>query len=67
MLASRRWPRLQKLDLQRTRLGAAGVAALARGEWPALQWLCLKENGLPAPLALEEVRRWAPAVEKLLQ
>ena len=66
LLANRRWPRLRKLDLFGMQLGAAGVAALARGEWPALQWLNLQYNGLPAPLTLEKVRRWAPVLEKLI-
>ena len=65
LLASRRWPRLQKLDLFDARLGVAGIAALARGEWPALVRLRLAGNGLGVPPTLEDVRRWAPALEEL--
>jgi hypothetical protein len=67
LLASRRWPRLEKLNLARARLGDAGLAALARGEWPALEWLNLGGSGLGAPLALEDARRWAPALVELFQ
>jgi hypothetical protein len=67
VLASRRWSRLRRLDLCNTELDAAGVAALARGAWPALARLDLRGNGLGARLALEDVRRWAPALEELVQ
>ena len=65
LLASRRWARLKKLTLRSTVLGAAGVAALARGAWPALEVLDLSANGLGAPMALEDARRWAPALVEL--
>ena len=67
LLASRRWARLQVLSLTQAQIGDAGAAALARGEWPALHILFLEENGLSAPLALEEVRRWAPKLMTLRQ
>ena len=62
LLASRRWPRLKVLALIYTQLGPTGVAALARGAWPALEELDLGGNGLGAPLALQDARRWAPAL-----
>jgi hypothetical protein len=64
LLASRRWPRLKMLKLTRARLGEAGVTALARGAWPALEVLDLSGNGVGA-LALEDARRWAPALTTL--
>ena len=66
LLAGRRWTRLVKLDLHSAWLGDAGVAALARGAWPALEVLDLRGNGLAAPPTLDDVRRWAPALEELL-
>jgi hypothetical protein len=62
LLASRRWARLRVLRLHQAQLGDSGLAALARGEFPALEQLCLSDNGLGAPLALEDARRWAPAL-----
>ena len=67
LLAARRWARIKKLNLNDTRLGDAGVAALARGAWPALEVLDLRNNSLGAPLALDNARRWAPALVQLLQ
>ncbi len=67
LLASRCWPRLHTLIFDKAQLGDAGVAALARGEWPALTGLSVRENGLSAPLALEEARRGAPKLVLLLQ
>jgi hypothetical protein len=67
LLASRRWPGLRMMSLKGAQLGDAGVAALARGAWSALFHLNLEENGLGAPLALEEAHRWAPRLEELLQ
>jgi hypothetical protein len=66
LLASWRCSRLKKLNLDACRLGDVGVAALASGAWPALEVLDLRNNGLAAPLALEDARRWAPALEKLI-
>ena len=67
LLASRRWARLRRLELAGCEMGDAGLAALARGEFPALEWLDLRDNGLGAPLALDAARRWAPALEDLLE
>ena len=67
LLASRRWLRLKKLALPYGRLDDAGVAELGRGEWPALERLELRYNRRVAPLALEDVRRWAPAMVEILQ
>ena len=67
LLASRRWMRLKKMNLYVCRLGATGVAALARGAWPALEWLNLFGNDIGAQLALEDARRWAPALVELRQ
>jgi hypothetical protein len=65
LLASRRWPRLRNLNLARCRLLDAGVAALARGAWPALEVLNLCSNDLSVRPALEDARRWAPALVEL--
>ncbi len=65
-LLARCWPRLQLVFLSDAQLGDAGVAALACGEWPALGWLNLGDNGLSTPPTLEDARRWAPALVKLL-
>jgi hypothetical protein len=67
LLASRRWARLKKLNLDRCRIDDAGLAALALGAWPALAALGLNGNDLGAPPTLEDARRWAPALEKLLE
>ena len=69
LLASRQWERLEKLTLHSTGLNAAGLAALARGHWPALKWLDICRNHLAHNnrLALEDARRWAPALVTLLQ
>ena len=67
LLASRRWARLKSLHLNHTELGDAGLAALARGAFPALERLNLEDNGLTAPLALDDARRWAPALAALRQ
>ena len=61
---ARRWARLRKLNLYCTQLRAAGVAALARGAWPALEVLDVRGNGLRL-LAREDARRWAPALKEL--
>jgi hypothetical protein len=67
VLAGTGW-RLEELDLSfNPSLGAAGVAALARGEWPALKRLDLRNNGISPPPTLEDARRWAPALVTLLQ
>ena len=66
MLASRCWPRLERLVLVGANLGDAGLAALARGAWPALARLNLRYNNLCAQLALEDARRWAPALVELV-
>lgn len=47
-LAAADWPLLQKLDLNRTQLDAAGVAALASARLPGLQSLDLSGNSLQA-------------------
>ena len=65
LLTSRRWARLRKLNLRSTQLGDAGLAALARGDFPALTWLDLCWNGIRAPPTLEDARRWAPALKTL--
>ena len=62
LLASRRWARLGNLTLNSCALGDAGLAALARGQWPAVECMDLRSNGLSAPPALEDARRWAPAL-----
>jgi hypothetical protein len=67
LLASRQWLRLRLLFLDATQLGDAGVAVLAHGAWPALMHLSLEDNGLGAPLALDEARRWAPKLTSLRQ
>ena len=67
LLASRRWARLRRLDLFNCGMSDAGLAALARGEFPALEWLDLEENDFSAPPTLEDVRRWAPALEELVE
>ena len=62
LLASRRWVRLKRLDLFHTWLDAGGFAALARGEWPALQELDLYGNdfsGAAAGPALAALSRHA--------
>jgi hypothetical protein len=60
--------RLEELDLSfNPTLCAACVAALARGEWPALERLVLGRSALSAPLTLEDARRWAPALVELHQ
>lgn len=38
--------RLYWLDLSHNRLDDAGAAALLNGDWPALAWLNLRQNGL---------------------
>jgi hypothetical protein len=43
--------------LNSCRLGAAGLAALAAGEWPALERLELSYNDFSPPLTLEDARR----------
>jgi hypothetical protein len=65
-LASRRWPRLRLLDVRGPRLNDACVAALALGEWPALEELRLGDAVFPALLALDDARRWAPALRTLV-
>ena len=67
LLASRRWVRLRRLTLESAQLGDAGVTALARGAWPARDYLDQRGNGHGAPVSLESARRWAPALEDLLQ
>ena len=42
-----------------------GLAALARGAWPALEWLDLRDNRLVAEPTLEDARRRAPALKEL--
>jgi hypothetical protein len=68
-LASGRWPRLRRLCLSRCHFSGAGagVVALARGEFPALERLDLRGNLFfrESP-ALEDARRWPPALEELL-
>ena len=65
LLASRRWTHLRRLGIPCCRLDDAGLAALARGKFPALEWLDLGGNRLRAPPTLEDVRRWAPALRRL--
>ena len=65
LLASRRWARLQVLYVYNCALGDPGVAALARGEWPALERLVLLLNHLDRQPTLEDARRWAPALIEL--
>ena len=67
LLASRRWACMKKLDLGYAQLGDGGLAALARGAWPALQVLDVCGNGFRAPPTLEDARRWAPALVELRQ
>ena len=65
-LLSRRWPLLMRLNLCGALFGAGGaaaLAALAHGEWPALK--TLRVNAGLGPLTLEAARRWAPALEAL--
>ena len=66
LLASRRWARLKTLNLCVARLDDAGLTVLARGAWPALERLELRHNRISALPTLEDVRRWAPALEKLV-
>ncbi len=66
LLARRPWPRLKNLRLFACSLGNAGIAALARGAWPALEVLHLSGNFSARP-ALEDARRWAPALVELIQ
>ena len=67
LLASRRWPRLRVLCVFGCGVGDTGLAALAGGEWPALERLNLRRNQLTARLALDDARRWAPALVELRQ
>ena len=64
-LASLRWAELGRLYASGCRFGDAGLAALARGEFPLLEGLDLNDNGLSAPLTLEDARRWAPKLREL--
>ena len=66
LLASRRWARLQTLNLDRCWIYDAGLAALVRAAWPALAWLRLRDNGLTAQ-ALWDARRRAPALVSVLR
>ena len=63
LLASRRWEHLRVLKLIES---DAGLAALARGTWPALEVLHLNGDYLGGSLTLEDARRWAPALVELL-
>ena len=63
--ASRCWARLRVRLLCGCQIGDAGVAALARGAWPALARLDVSYNRRTARLALEDARRWAPALVAL--
>ncbi len=66
LLASRRWPRLNRLELWAAP-AAAGVAALARGTWPALEVLALGRDIFALrQLTLAEARRLAPALRELI-
>jgi hypothetical protein len=67
LLASQRCAHLEKLSLCCTWIGRRGVAALARGEWPALKILDLRRNYSGAPLAPKDARRWALVLATLLQ
>ena len=68
LLASRRWPRLKRLELWIVP-AAAGVAALAQGAWPALEVLALAlvlgEDVFGYQLTLADARRWAPALQNI--
>jgi hypothetical protein len=65
-LGRRRWARLERAVLANAGVGAAGLAALARGDWPALERLALDAGLDPlAPLELEAARLWAPPLEVL--
>ncbi len=66
LLASRRW-RLRRLSLCLSvyRAGAAGVAALARGAWPALERLELRENDLTDASVAALARGAWPALKHL--
>ena len=66
LLARRRWVRLKTLNLSKCGMGDAGLTALARGAWPALEVLDLRDNGFSAPPSLDDARRWAPALQKLI-
>jgi hypothetical protein len=50
------------LNLHATSIGAAGLAALERGEWPALESISVRGGGCPR-LTLKAARRWAPALQ----
>ena len=65
LLASRRWARLWNLILYDCGMSDAGLAALARGEFPALTLLDLEHNYFSTFPTLEDVRRWAPELEQL--
>ena len=65
LLASWRWLSLRVLSLCGCWIGDAGLAALACGEWPALERLVLSGNGIRARPTLEDARRWAPALTQL--
>ncbi len=66
LLASRRWLRLRELDLFGSGMRDVGLAAFARGEWPALEAPNLSGNSFGARVSLEAARRWAPALASLL-
>ena len=51
LLASRRWARLWALCLRQAQLDAAGLTALVRGAWPALEDMDLSHNDLSSAAA----------------
>ncbi len=61
LLASRPWVCLE-LNFFAGSIGAAGLAALERGDWPALRRIDARGSGCPR-LALAAARRWTPALE----
>jgi hypothetical protein len=81
VLASRAWPRLARLDLAGAGAGAAARAELAAGSWPALARLGLEgcdvfawarrwerremRYAQAAVLGIDDVRAWAPAIERV--
>lgn len=63
VMASRRWARLRVLRLRGNDIdNRHGVEALACGSWSALDMLDLGFTFGTHPPALDEVRRWAPAL-----
>ncbi len=65
LLAARVGAQLTRLSLRGAWRGDVGAVELAAGAWPALRSVNLGDlgrRGAGAPLGVEDVRRWAPAI-----